>query len=59
MPPKGSKALNEKYKFIGKLPSSKKVITSMEALLEEQNRGINSLEHCLKRKKGQKRFSSS
>ena len=51
MPPKGSKALNKKYKFIGKLASNKKVITSMEAKLEEQNREINRLEHCLKRKK--------
>ena len=50
MPPKGSKALNKKYKFIGKLASNKKVITSMEAKLEEQNREINRLEHCLKRK---------
>ena len=51
MPPKGSKALNKKYKFIGKLASNKKVITSMEAKLEEKNREINRLEHCLKRKK--------
>ena len=51
MPSKGSKALNKKYKFIGKLASNKKVITSMEAKLEEQNREINRLEHCLKRKK--------
>ena len=51
MSPKGSRALNKKYKFIGKLASNKKVITSMEAKLEEQNWEINTLEHCLKRKK--------
>ena len=51
MTSKGSKALNKKYKFIGKLASNKKVITSMEAKLEDQNREINRLEHCLKREK--------
>ena len=51
MPPKGSKALNKKYKFIGKLGSNRKVITSMEAKLEEKNKEINRVEHCLKRKK--------
>ena len=51
MPPKGSKALNKKYKFTGKLVSNKKVVTSMEAKLEDKNRETNRLEHCLKRKK--------
>ena len=51
MPPKRSKALNKKYKFIGKIASNKKVISSMEAKLKEQNGEINRLEHCLKRKK--------
>ena len=56
MPPKGSKALNKKYKLIGKLASNKKVITNMEAKLEEQNREINRLQHCLKRKEDRMDF---
>ena len=56
MHPKGSKALNKKDNFIQKLASNKKVITNMEAKLEEQNREINRLEHCLKRKRDRTDF---
>ena len=59
MPPKGSKALNKKYKFIGKLASNKKVITSMEAKLEEQNREIDRLEHCFETQKDRTDFAQA
>ena len=51
MPPKGSKALNEKRKQIGLLASKKKAIPSMEQKLSELDKLINNLEHKLSRKR--------